>query len=119
MSQAYLSKLRLRAPADFQVVWKTGKRVSVQSLLIVSCKNSLGYPRLGISIPKKNVNAAVHRNRLKRLARETFRVRQHEFGGRDIVVLAQKGAEALAPDVQYQRFNALWDVFFQSLGKSA
>ena len=105
--------LRLRASADFQVVWKKGKRVSVSQLTLVSCENQLGHPRLGISIPKKHVRSSVHRNRLKRLARETFRVRQETLGSRDIVLLAYKGAEALTAQEQYQRFNALWDLFVQ------
>jgi ribonuclease P protein component len=113
MLQTYPSLLRLLSSADFQAVWKTGKRTSVPLLTLVSCENKLAHPRLGISIPKKNIRSSVHRNRLKRLARETFRVRQSILGNRDIVVLAYKGAEALSPEEQYERFNRLWDLLIQ------
>lgn len=39
---------------------------------------------------------AVHRNRLKRVLRETFRLRQAEIPLVDIVVLARKDADKLA-----------------------
>jgi len=82
-------------------------------LAIISCANQLTYPRLGISIAKKNIRLAVQRNRLKRLVRETFRVRQTKLSGRDIVVVVYKGAEVLAPKEQYQRLNALWDALMR------
>ena len=50
----------------------------------------------------------MHRNRLKRLARTFFRMHQAKLGSRDMVLLAHKGAEALTPAEQYQRFDALW-----------
>jgi len=106
----YPPELRLRAPASFQHVWKTGRRVSVPLMAIMSCKNDLGHPRLGISIPKKNIRLAVDRNRFKRLAREAFRLRQNKLAAQDFVVVTYKGAEALTPIEQYQRVNALWDL---------
>lgn len=111
MLQTYPRMLRLCAPADFQKVWKTGKRISVPLLTLVSCDNKLDHARLGISLPKKNIRLAVHRNRLKRLARETFRVRQTELESRDIVLIAYKGIEVLTSIEQHQRFHALWDLF--------
>lgn len=116
MLQTFPRLLRLQTSADFQKVWKAGKRVSVPLLTIISCENKLNYPRLGISIPKKNIRFAVDRNRLKRLARETYRVRQAHLGSRDIVIVAYKGVEILSPAEQYQRFNALWDLFIKQFG---
>jgi ribonuclease P protein component len=40
--------------------------------------NDCGYPRFGVSAPKRCGNAVL-RNRLKRLAREAFRVSQHDI----------------------------------------
>lgn len=116
MPQTFHRLLRLQTSADFQKVWKTGKRVSVPCLAIISCANKLGYPRLGMNIPKKNIRSAVDRNRLRRLARETFRIRQDKLDSRDIVVIAYKGAETLTPTEQYQCFNRLWDLFIKQFG---
>ncbi len=118
MVYTFPSSLRLLAAAEFQRVWKTGKRLSSPSLTLVSCDNSLGYPRLGISISKKYVPLAVNRNRLKRLARETFRIRQDTLGGKDIVLVAYKGADAIPPAEQYSRFNSLWDRLIAQLNNA-
>ena len=49
--------------------------------------NSLDYARLGLVTSKKKAKRAVDRNLVKRLARETFRLHQHQLGGLDVLVL--------------------------------
>lgn len=109
--QTFPRLLRLLSAEQFQCVWKAGKRLSVQTIAISYRHNDLGYPRLGVIVSKRNVRLAVDRNRLKRLARETFRRRQAKLGGQDIVITLYKGADSISPSEQYQRFNALWDRF--------
>lgn len=48
--------------------------------------NSEGFARLGIVVGKRIARRAVDRSRLKRLVRETFRLRQHELGSFDLLV---------------------------------
>ena len=51
--------------------------------------NSLGYCRFGLSTPRR-VGNAVHRNRIRRLLRESFRRMQHELPvGYDLVAVAR------------------------------
>jgi len=45
--------------------------------------------RLGMAVAKKNAKRAVDRNRLKRLARESFRQHKQSLAGFDIVLLAR------------------------------
>jgi ribonuclease P protein component len=45
--------------------------------------------RLGVTVTRK-VGGAVARNRIKRLAREWFRVRRDEFGSCDLVLIAKR-----------------------------
>lgn len=49
-------------------------------------------PRLGLTVSKRAAKRAVDRNRLKRLARESFRHRSASLPAWDFVVLARRGA---------------------------
>lgn len=54
----------------------------------------LDQPRLGLAISKKHARRAVDRNRIKRIAREAFRVRRRSLAAVDIVVLSRAGIAA-------------------------
>lgn len=100
---------RLRASYEFAQVWDKGKKCSVRGLAAISCINTHGYPRLGISISKRTIRHAVHRNRIKRLVRETFRLRQTQLPSADIVVVVYKGVDTLTPQQQHQLLQSLWE----------
>jgi len=57
---------------------------------VLARENTKTVARLGLAISKKQIHSAAHRNRVKRLVRESFRHHQEDLAGRDIVVLAQK-----------------------------
>jgi ribonuclease P protein component len=48
--------------------------------------NQSGHPRLGLSVSKRMLPRAVHRNTVKRLIRECFRSCAHKLLARDVVV---------------------------------
>jgi ribonuclease P protein component len=56
----------------------------------------LPYARLGLTVSKKHVRKSVNRNRIKRMARESFRHRQSELFGLDVLVITYKGLEMLS-----------------------
>ncbi len=58
---------------------------------VLGRSNGLGVPRLGLAISVKTAGTAVRRNRIKRAARETFRIIQHDLSGTDVVVMARRG----------------------------
>lgn len=62
---------------------------------MLALKKENNNSRLGIVIAKKNIKTAVQRNRLKRLLRESFRIKSPDFGTIDLVVLVRKGLDAL------------------------
>lgn len=53
--------------------------------------NDLGHPRLGLVVSRKCSPLAVRRNRIKRVARDTFRHLQGQLGGNDYIVLGRRG----------------------------
>ncbi len=82
--------LRLKKQADFQKLFKTGKRVFSPSLTLLYTPSKL--TRMGISIGKKHGKSVV-RNRVKRLLREAFRSVQCEIKGTYSFVLLPKACE--------------------------
>lgn len=90
-------------------------KVSNQQVLFLARENSLPYSRLGLVIAKKNVRLATQRNRIKRIIRESFRLKQHSLNGMDTIVLARRGLDQLDSAGLHNLFNQLW----QQLEKKA
>ena len=97
MADSSFSKTsRLLTAADFKAVFiKAQLKVSCRYFLMLAIKNNSSKPRLGLVIAKKNVPKAVHRNRIKRLMRESFRLNPGLVERLDLVVLARKDADKL------------------------
>lgn len=107
--QAYPKSLRLLNASDFQVVFNDAPfRASHKNLLILARPNQLQVPRLGLVIAKKNIRLAVQRNRIKRIARETFRARQTELSGIDAIILARRELDQLDNAALHKVFAQQW-----------
>ena len=90
-------KHRLLTKHSFSRVFEQNTiRASRGAILLLAAKNDLGHARLGLVVRKKFVKTAVGRNLIKRLAREEFRLRQHQLQGVDIIVLNRAGSDGLA-----------------------
>ena len=80
----------LRRPADFRRVYDRRRSVSDGVLIVYACENGLPHLRLGLSVSRK-VGQATHRNRLRRLYREAFRLTRHEMpAGLDLVLVPRR-----------------------------
>jgi len=83
---------RLRTPADFKNVFANPVKSTDKYFTVLAISNPLTHPRLGLAIAKKNIKKAVARNRIKRAARESFRLQRQQIVNIDIVVLARGDA---------------------------
>lgn len=94
MRYLFRPKHRLLNKQDYsQVFDQVDLRIGRGPILILARKNNLQHPRIGLVIRKKFLKKAVDRNRLKRLAREHFRLQQHELANFDIVLMNRSGSE--------------------------
>jgi ribonuclease P protein component len=81
---------RLLAGNDFKQVFDKAKRVGNSCWTIYAWRHDEPRSRLGLAIAKRYVRRAHERNRLKRLARESFRKMQTQLIGLDLVVMSGK-----------------------------
>lgn len=83
---------RLLKAADFQKVFARPRRSSDAYFTVLAILSDGRTARLGLAIAKKQVRLATQRNRLKRLAREAFRLQRMQLGSIDLVVMARASA---------------------------
>lgn len=89
---------RLTSGAEFVRAFKNPERqvIHAKYIRIHLCQNECRHSRLGITVAKRVVRRAVHRNRIKRQIRESFRTRQNELPPMDFVVVACAGIQGLS-----------------------
>lgn len=89
-------------------MFSNGRRSADQFFTILFHQNALNRPRLGFAISKQKVRLAVGRNRLRRLVRESFRLRAADLPAVDLVVLARDATTAAASDVLFASLEKHW-----------
>ena len=77
--------MRLNNPQDFKKCFLSRKIIKNAAFTLHYSKNESQTARLGVNIAKKKIKRAVDRNKIKRAAREAFRIRH--FKGIDIVLI--------------------------------
>lgn len=98
--QKFSREQRLLLPSDYKFVFNQPIRSSDKLLTILAKKDPANeLPRLGLAIAKKSVKTAVHRNRIKRLCREFFRLNQSKIACADYVILVRSGIDKLENSV--------------------
>jgi ribonuclease P protein component len=87
---AFTRTRRLTAGAQFAHVFSGADRSADRYFTVLARLNDVDGARLGLAISRRSTPRAVDRNRLRRLARESFR--QLELAPLDYVVMARKDA---------------------------
>lgn len=82
---------------EYSYVFKGGTLVRGKHWQVIAKSLKVSKPRLGLAISKKIHCLAVDRNRLKRIARETFRLQRQHLGNWDFVVMTRKSKPVKNP----------------------
>ncbi|MDU4315800.1 MAG: ribonuclease P protein component [Klebsiella michiganensis] len=88
---AFPRELRLLTPSHFTFVFQQPLRAGTPQITILGRQNSLGHPRIGLTVAKKNVKRAHERNRIKHF-----------------VVVAKKGVADLDNRALSEALEKLW-----------
>ncbi len=84
----------IKRPVDFQKIFKTGKKVSINGAKLFYLLNDMGFNRIGFPLPRGYGNA-VQRNRAKRCSRETYRFYKSRLNtGYDMLFLVYPGNDS-------------------------
>jgi ribonuclease P protein component len=104
---------RLHTPAEFGRVFAEPVRSSDRFFTVLARASGRAVARLGLTVSRRASRRAVDRNKLKRLARETFR--HHALPPWDFVVLARPGADR----AERTALRASLERHFEQLTKAA
>ena len=100
---------RVRRKWEFDQLYARGQRFGNNHFGITVQPNDLGLARLGLAVASKPFGGSVPRNRIRRLIRESFRLRQHDLPDVDLVVNARSAAKAASPAQLRASLEGLWD----------
>jgi len=99
---------RLVSKADFALVFAKPAKVSRRYFSLLFRPNSLGFARLGIMISKQQVRLSVARNRLRRVARESFRQHKTSLKAMDMVLILRADCVQLSNQSFREMVDKLW-----------
>jgi ribonuclease P protein component len=85
---------RVVKPADFVRLRRKGQRIATPLFNAQALAGSAATARLGLAVSRRVSPDAVRRNRIKRIARESFRHARMRLPAVDILLIARECADA-------------------------
>jgi ribonuclease P protein component len=99
---------RLLNKAEFGRVFDAPAKIYAKYFLAIVRVNEQPVTRLGMIISKRKIAKSVGRNRVRRLIRESFRLRRSRLPAVDLIVLPKPETAGLSNQVLYQDLEKLW-----------
>jgi ribonuclease P protein component len=100
---------RLLKAKDFARLRGISRRVGTRNFSAEVATNELEGARLGLAISKRVSKKAVRRNRIKRLARDSFRCMRVDLPAVDILLIARSSADLEDNAVLRAELARLWE----------
>ncbi|MCC7461812.1 MAG: ribonuclease P protein component [Gammaproteobacteria bacterium] len=99
---------RMRRPTEFREVYARGRRIGNEMFAAHILANGTDSARLGLSIAVRATGGAVRRNRMRRLIRESFRLRRATLPALDIIVSLRAPARGASAGELRGALERLW-----------
>jgi ribonuclease P protein component len=111
---SYPRSARILNKKQYDQAFKKGVAVRSPGLVMYASLNSLDSARLGVITSKKSAVKAVDRNRIKRLSKNTFRLKRNLLLSKDFVILARPKAKYLSNQELVACLNQLFEKHLKS-----
>ncbi|MBK1722072.1 ribonuclease P protein component [Thiocystis violacea] len=99
---------RLTNSGQFQRIFAEPLKTGRGGYVVLYRPNGLTSARLGLAISKKCARRSVDRSRLKRIARESFRLNWQRLPSVDVVVLCARGAPTMPSQRLFDTLEHAW-----------
>jgi ribonuclease P protein component len=99
---------RLLKPGDFARLRQASRRIGSRYFSAEFRITDDTAARMGLAVSRRVSKLAVQRNRLKRLARDSFRRNRATLGPVDVLVIARSAAVAVAGSELLADLDLLW-----------
>jgi ribonuclease P protein component len=99
---------RLRRPVEFAALRIAPARLNTRYFLVRHGPSDAGHVRLGLAVSRRVSKKAVQRNRIKRLARESFRRARQDLPALDVLVIARSAAAEARNPILRSELDLVW-----------
>ncbi|WP_290652177.1 ribonuclease P protein component [Aquisalimonas sp.] len=99
---------RLCSPPEFRLVFASADRVADRYFTVLAAPTGQDEARLGLAIGRRAAPRAVDRNRIKRIARESFRHHRSDLPPVDVVLMSRPAARTASRDTLRESLARLW-----------
>lgn len=97
VSYKFTKSNRLSQSSDFKKIFTYGKKIRAKFVTIYIHANQNEQARLGVVIAKRSLQLASKRNKIKRVARESFRQHKNLLQGLDIILVFNSSIKTFEP----------------------
>jgi ribonuclease P protein component len=106
--QRFPHATRVVKPRDFVTLRRTGQRIGTRFFNVQTVAGESLTARMGLAVSRRVSTRAVRRNRIKRIARESFRAVRASLPPIDILLIARESANAEDNATLRADLAALW-----------
>lgn len=105
---SFFSNKKINTKADYDSVFSKRAVLNSRGFKMFWGLNKREFPRIGVSVAKRNIAKAVNRNRFKRLAKESFRLNIDVLPAIDIIVVIKKEALLQTNEAFFAELDNKW-----------